>query len=833
MAKQSKAPDDNDLRRRGAALDYLDGIADGPPDPDEPGPRSTSHPAVYPLVSAVEGSEAIARALRSPASLLALRSTAGAGKSAEVRRLVAERTGAGEHALVIVPTHALAGQTVSELAKLRVAASAPMSVARVRLPVFNDQGEAGEAVACLHAESADLLIRSGARVRQVMCAHCDHRKDYQGTGTECPAYAAGGAGGAVVVLQQPVLAAALADHTRRLLGPAPERPEDGPARLIIADELPPITTSTRLDGARTAYKRLRAGEMNETTREAFEPFLVTLLEGYRIAAERGLEGATTRQLVELAGLDPDVIESMLAGARESDGADLWTCEHEANLARLAVQHPGNLDVKEKLERLARLTALFEALVDAAHYPDQPALRADGTGGWHLVTRARWTRRVLPYVEAGGRVRLLDATAPLDALRALWGAALEVVQVDVQDAPGVTRRSLQWQRGARRRHTVGGQADPERLRGPLRTIAAAAAERGARSVAILTDKPTAEGLRAWLTDRAAGRPAPAMVPAELSALVEAGVMLLVGHFGAQRGLDTWAGADMLVTLGDPWPDIGAAQAEALALGLKPRAWARELARAELLQAWGRARAVHRPTPVLVLHLGARVLAPAADWAPQWAEIPVEPPASHRPASVRPPSDPSTWASDRTARSLSARQHAAELGITWATYRRLATAALTGGRSNPLNETAIKGSVEVGHNWPQEVSLSGSSGCGGAPSLIASYGPPQTPTNLGVDGVTDDPDAVPPLAPPRRSDVAPAGVICGVPVPSPDLSASWLAVYRREMVAGSTVRRAEEEADQAHPGGRPPPTSFRRSPMATPALPPLAAPLAPSASLPRAS
>ncbi|RYE94752.1 MAG: hypothetical protein EOO75_01160, partial [Myxococcales bacterium] len=354
MAKQPDSLDDNDLAQAGELRGYLDGL-----EPVEPATNDTTAQDAPALLSAVEASEAMALALRSAAGLLVLRSTPGAGKSAEVRRVLSEHTATGEHAIMVVPTHALAGQTVSELALLQVAASAPMSVARVRLPVVSDRGEATEAAACLHAESADLLIRSGARVRQVMCAHCPEQRNYRETGAECPAWSAGGAGGAVAVLQQPVLAAALADHTRRLLGPAPERPEDGPARLVIVDELPPLTTTTRLDGARTAYRRLRAGEMSEQVREMLEPSLLALLDGARVAAGRGLEGATVRELLVLGGLTLDGADAALSAAREADGAGAWTGGHEANLARLAVQHPGNPDVRAKLEQLARLTALFE------------------------------------------------------------------------------------------------------------------------------------------------------------------------------------------------------------------------------------------------------------------------------------------------------------------------------------------------------------------------------------------------------------------------------------------------------------------------------------------
>ena len=797
MAKQPKAPDDTDLRQQGGALDPFDGPRAATNDASE-GPHSTSRPAAPgpTLVTATEGSAALARTLRSDARLLALRSTPGGGKSREARQLVAEHDQAGGLALYFVPTHALGAQTVSELAMLGVSASAPMGVPRVRLKVINDQGEQTENSACKHAAAADLLIRSKARIRQDMCPACPEREAYEGQeGSECPAYAAGGDKAPVMVLQHILLASMLREHTTRLLGPPPEKPEDAGATLTIVDEHLPLCTFTDLDGTRAAYKRLGPGEMSETTRRDLEPLLLAVLEGAERAARLGREGATLREIVQMAGLEPgdEDGERRLAWARKADGAAIWSAGLQESLAQRAVKSPGDPDVHDHLKRLARMTALCEAIVDAAFHPDAPALHVTLAGAWQMVTRARWTRYALAYVAAGGRLLWLDATAPVDGLRAVWGEAVTVAAVDVEDAPGVTRRYLRWQRGARRRHVIDGQADPDRLRGPLRLIAEAAAERGARTVAILTDLPTADSLRAWLKVRLEltgksfqssdertgkdgrtiastaqiaqlpertvgkdGKSRPAMIPDELAALLDGGVELLIGHYGAQRGLDTWAGADVLVTLGDPWPDLGAARAEALALGLDPNAWARDKARAELLQAWGRARAVHRTTPVLILHLGARVLGPEVSWAPQWGEVEVEVPASHRPVSVRPPSDPSTWKADRDARGMKARQHAAFLGIAWSTYCRLGTAALQrrtvevpGGTLVAPVETAKKGSDDVAHNWAQRNCEYGSSGGPDAPSLIASYGPAKTPDNPPIDGVVSDlkPTALPPT--PRRT------------------------------------------------------------------------------------
>ncbi len=90
-------------------------------------------------------------------------------------------------------------------------------------------------------------------------------------------------------------------------------------------------------------------------------------------------------------------------------------------------------------------------------------------------------------------------------------------------------------------------------------------------------------------------------------------LLVAHYGAVRGLNDMADCDALATLGDPWTHLGAAQSDAAFLGLgdtwEPRYEA--YCRAELEQAHGRLRTVHRQRPGRALHVGA-VLPSGLGW-----------------------------------------------------------------------------------------------------------------------------------------------------------------------------------------------------------------------------
>ena len=106
---------------------------------------------------------------------------------------------------------------------------------------------------------------------------------------------------------------------------------------------------------------------------------------------------------------------------------------------------------------------------------------------------------------------------------------------------------------------------------------------------------------------------------------AGWDLRFGHYGAVRGLNTMADVDAVVTLGDPWPHVGEVRNEVAFLGLEKPSEERleELCRAELEQAHGRIRSVHRTRPARALHVGA-VLPSGSGWASGNVEIRKPPP-----------------------------------------------------------------------------------------------------------------------------------------------------------------------------------------------------------------
>lgn len=84
-------------------------------------------------------------------------------------------------------------------------------------------------------------------------------------------------------------------------------------------------------------------------------------------------------------------------------------------------------------------------------------------------------------------------------------------------------------------------------------------------------------------------------------------LLTGHYQATRGLDAWKHADATITLIDPRPNLGVEYEKALYLATDASGRIDAIARAELQQAHGRLRTIHRTKPGRQLHVGS--LAPA--------------------------------------------------------------------------------------------------------------------------------------------------------------------------------------------------------------------------------
>ena len=85
----------------------------------------------------------------------------------------------------------------------------------------------------------------------------------------------------------------------------------------------------------------------------------------------------------------------------------------------------------------------------------------------------------------------------------------------------------------------------------------------------------------------------------------------GHYGGSRGLDTMKHVDALATISDPYPDRASNERAADFAGVDPSERQVEVVRAELQQAHGRMRVVHRERPGAVLHVG-KVIPGGSGW-----------------------------------------------------------------------------------------------------------------------------------------------------------------------------------------------------------------------------
>lgn len=106
-------------------------------------------------------------------------------------------------------------------------------------------------------------------------------------------------------------------------------------------------------------------------------------------------------------------------------------------------------------------------------------------------------------------------------------------------------------------------------------------------------------------------------------------VLLAHYGATRGLNRFAGVDCLATVGDPWPNLGDVQTEADFLGVDWNDRMEALASAELEQAHGRLRTVHRRVPGFALHVGQ-----ATPGGTGWSSVVPTALPNGRPAAGRP-------------------------------------------------------------------------------------------------------------------------------------------------------------------------------------------------------
>ena len=557
-----------------------------------------------------EAIETIAREIESPYGVVLVEAPPGTGKTHAVaeraRRLpvINERATPGSRIAVAAPRHDLAEQTAAKLPGRALHLFSPPSLL----------GPNGAPV-CAYAESARALASGRQSVRYELCEGrgrqpCDHAPT-------CPAKDGmqGSARGNMVVGVH-----GLVRQLRAYAGTSGTLFIDEPEEIVEVNEL-------TLDGLDTARRYLDAftehyanamaptlAALTAWVREIgpVEAALVTVQDAVRAAAH-----AVPEDLFFAAGIDPtagDLGEAILlaaAGAIPEDAPRKAPALRWQSIVR-ARTNPARAHELGAASRV--LDLVWRAVTDRVPAAARIDERRGERGALVVGINADYLCGL-----SHDNVVVLDANASLHApaVEKVLGFAPKVVRLAVADGAPIARTILAC--GSASRSSWLPRGTPDWSSGILSALRAAVAwivrDRATRAVGFMAPKVVAAAIehtlrpedpgpvaRWGLSRRALSQAREALSPV-LAPL--AGLDVIVGHFGALEGLDHMAGCDATVTFMDPRPNLGIEAIRAEFLGLDPDGRVDDLAAAELQQAHGRLRTIHRTRPGRQLHVGAVV------------------------------------------------------------------------------------------------------------------------------------------------------------------------------------------------------------------------------------
>lgn len=664
------------------APEFLDARSfhDAAPDLDDLGagvPPSTSSEA-RPIPSLVDHPTAKVRireklygAISGAACVTAVPVTMSGGKSFAFREVVADHP--GTRFVAFVPRHDLAEQHAVALRGLGVT------------DVYVANGPTGMKDAdgtptCKEHERAGLLARLRVDVASHLCSSCKFRSAYpnpvpSGPTIACPAAARPHAGHAArVTIHQGTMAAEIIRALRWTIKDPTARP------VLVFDELPPMVNVVAAPSE--AVIRDVLASCAAAVRDALLPVVEPVLKAIKAGASR----KTLRECIDEFG----------------DAANADEILKAAILVEVALDTPNQkLVARSRLTRAgvaaeaAAITAL-RMIVEGAAMPNRVLLfRNEEMGPQHyLVARAAWCREVSRWVRDGGRVILLDATVQERELKsvAIGSKAktgtvrvpLDFEPVHVADMAGCERILYKWGSAARGNHTRNvGDAEIvswDHLQGVLRHLASIAKKHGG-SLGILSDMPTATAIQKACDALIADPATQTGLPREFADLVRSGVEIIIGWYGAHRGLDKWKGVRVHACIGEAFPPVPEVEAMAAFLGEDPFLLGRRLSQAEILQAIGRARSVHYE--VAMVHYGK--YEPPLWLAPQWKDAERVTGEPGRPKATL--GDEGLSEAGHEARraklGLSKRDYAKFIGAKYETYR-----DRTKGVTTPTASTSVK-------------------------------------------------------------------------------------------------------------------------------------------------
>jgi hypothetical protein len=576
--------------------------------------------------SAADAMVALEEALRrAPDGLTVISAECGLGKTKAAIAIAAERAAKsyatpeaqGAHAplgsktSIAVDKNALAQQVALDVFD----AGAPVRRIFGPLSVLNEDGTPE----CRYHAAAEALVRGGQTMQWELCRGRD--KDPCEFYDECTAR----------------LGATGTDSARVTVGPHALLSElsatAGSTGLLVIDEPPDIleTEAFTLDDFENARRIERA----------FEGRYVGALTPAAVATQAWLRSVgQEEQVTELehivracAGHIP---LADLEQARRSSGStgDAVDCARAAPFpeGRLTTAPPLEstyvLLAKGSVERakeIGNASRLFKTIHHALTSESPVAVRVEERRGDRVLLFTRADEQFAAALRRQGPVVLTDANAEihLPVYAKVVGYEPRHLRFSAGDGAPIARTLIRCRSATRRSWLPKGKIAVEKVVPSIRALREWLDAEPTTSVGCITMRTVELALRASRGEKVdaewsrVGQP-----PKALAGAIEAFAPIiadwrgeiLFGHYGAVRGLNTMANVDALATLGDPWPNLGEVQNNVAFLGL-PESWESRLealCRAELEQAHGRLRTIHRTRPGRALHVG-NVLPGGSGWS----------------------------------------------------------------------------------------------------------------------------------------------------------------------------------------------------------------------------
>ena len=695
-----------------------------------------------PISRLEDATVAIDRVVREAWGVAAIAAPPGVGKTQAVVALAGEKPLVGKPAApgariaVSVPTHRLSQQIATKL---------PGRSLRIFSPVSHT-GPDGEPT-CIYAGAARALAVGGQSVEREFCEGRDREPCPERS--RCPAY--GGAEGA----EDAALVVGVHGLVRELRGYA------GAAGTLVVDE-PGETVFTErvtLDQLATAARYL--DQFVDRYALAMAPVLAAFTAWVRAAAADGglvyVHDAVRAQapaldpaLLEAAGVGPEVAfedlgDAILLAAASAISPKARTTAPPIRWSALAVARVNVARATELGQASRVLSLLWRAVTHAVPY----ASAVDGEEEERAVTVVGLNDDLVLALRHEGPVVVLDANAALHvpAMARVLGHPPNLISLRVADGAPIARAVLAT-RATRTAWLPRGVPDWSAILPSVRAVVAWLLEDPTtRAVGLIAPlvleaalahaiDPSAPGPRALWTStgqslRALERARVVLAPA----LAPFTGRWVTGHYQALEGLDHMADCDATVTLMDPRPNLGVEQLRAQYLGLDAEGRLDALAAAELEQAHGRLRTIHRTRPGRQLHVGGIV---PGGWSGRPVEVRRLPVG--RPQTVG-AMDAAAFRAAREAAGLGLRELARAVKLNDATVRRYesgeravpeAVAAAVRALAMTAAETPFKkGSHKGVSAAPQEGAAEGAATGGfGRTSGGTSHAP--------LQGVSDAPD-----------------------------------------------------------------------------------------------